>query len=424
MTIQTFAAGQTLTASQMNTLQASDFNFTRNVQTGTAYTLVITDRGKLLEFSNAGAVSLTIPTNAAVAFEIGDRVDVLLVSTGSVSIVGASGVTIAAEGGLTTISSQWTRVTLIKRTTDDWVITGGSGEVQTAEIENSAITEAKIATGAVTETKLGTGAVTSAKILDGTIVNADINASAAIELSKLATGALPTAITIASANIVNATIVNEHISASAAISLSKLATSTAGNIIVYNSSGVPTAVAETGDVTISDTGVTAIASGVIVDADINASAAIDKTKISGTAITAADSGTVTSTMIADGTIVNADINATAAIALGKLADATIDIKTGNYTLQLTDKNKFIKMNITSTANTVTIPLDSTITFPEGAQIHIIQYGSGKTQVVGASGSVIIYSTPGSYLRAQYSSATLLKCAAANTWMLMGDLSAS
>jgi hypothetical protein len=110
--------------------------------------------------------------------------------------------------------------------------------------------------------------------------------------------------------------------------------------------------------------------------------------------------------------------------LGKLADATIDIKTGNYTLQLTDKNKFIKMNITSTANTVTIPLDSTITFPEGAQIHIIQYGSGKTQVVGASGSVNIYATPGTYLRAQYSSATLLKCATANTWMLMGDLSAS
>jgi hypothetical protein len=68
-------------------------------------------------------------------------------------------------------------------------------------------------------------AITSAKIADGAIVNADINASAAIELSKLAT-------------------------------------STAGNVIVYNSSGVPTAVAETGDVTISDTGVTAIKSNV------------------------------------------------------------------------------------------------------------------------------------------------------------------
>jgi hypothetical protein len=64
--------------------------------------------------------------------------------------------------------------------------------------------------------------------------------------------------------------------------------------------------------------VTSIATGSIVNADINASAAIDKTKISGTAITAADTGTVTSTMIANDTIVNADISATAAIAKTKL----------------------------------------------------------------------------------------------------------
>jgi hypothetical protein len=70
---------------------------------------------------------------------------------------------------------------------------------------------------------------------------------------------------------------------------------------------------------------TMIADGTIVDGDISASAAIDKTKISGTAITAADSGTVTSTMIADGTIVNADINASAAIAQSKIADLTTDL---------------------------------------------------------------------------------------------------
>ena len=165
-----------------------------------------------------------------------------------------------------------------------------------------------------------------------------------------------------------------------------------------------------------------IADGTIVNSDINASANIDKTKISGTAITAADTGTVTSAMIADNTIINADISATAAIDLGKLADATIDIKTANYTLVLTDKNKFIKMNIGS-ANTLTVPLASAASFPVGSQIHIIQYGSGKTQIVGTAG-VTVYGTPGLYLRAQYSSATLLKCADTNVWMLMGDLSAS
>ena len=63
---------------------------------------------------------------------------------------------------------------------------------------------------------------------------------------------------------------------------------------------------------------TAIATGAIVNADINTSAAIAKTKIDGTAVTLADSGTVTSAMIADATIVDADISATAAITKTKL----------------------------------------------------------------------------------------------------------
>jgi hypothetical protein len=63
---------------------------------------------------------------------------------------------------------------------------------------------------------------------------------------------------------------------------------------------------------------TVIGTGAIVNADVNASAAIDKTKISGTAITAGDTGTVTSTMIANDTIVNADVNTSAQIAYSKI----------------------------------------------------------------------------------------------------------
>jgi len=55
------------------------------------------------------------------------------------------------------------------------------------------------------------------------IVDADIGSGAAIALSKLATGALPTAITVASANLVDGTIVNADVSATAAIAGSKVA---------------------------------------------------------------------------------------------------------------------------------------------------------------------------------------------------------
>lgn len=239
MTIQTFTAGQTLTAAQMNTLQASDFNFTRNVLAGTTYTMVLADKGKLLEFENTGSITLTIPTNAAAAFDIGDRVDILLASTGTLSIIGDTGVTLNAEGDLTTISSQWTRVTLIKRGTNSWVLTGSGAEVQTVEIED----------GAVTEAKLASGAVTSAKIADGAIVNADINASAAIALSKLASG-------------------------------------TSGQIVLANASGVPTYTTVSGDITISNTGVAAIAANsVALGTDTTGNYMSDLTQGTGVTIT-------------------------------------------------------------------------------------------------------------------------------------------
>ena len=75
---------------------------------------------------------------------------------------------------------------------------------------------------------------------------------------------------------------------------------------------------------------TAIAANTIVDADINASAAITATKIAGTAVTQADTGTITSTMIANGTIVDGDIASGAAIARTKIANPTADVSNGGY----------------------------------------------------------------------------------------------
>jgi len=72
----------------------------------------------------------------------------------------------------------------------------------------------------VTATKLN-NLVDNATIAN--IVDADVSASASIALSKLATGALPTAITVASANLVDGTIVNADVSASAAIAGTKIA---------------------------------------------------------------------------------------------------------------------------------------------------------------------------------------------------------
>jgi hypothetical protein len=85
---------------------------------------------------------------------------------------------------------------------------------------------------------------------------------------------------ITSAMIGDLSVTNADIASNAAIAYSKLATLTAGNIVLGNASNVATSTAVTGDVTISSSGVTAIAAEVIVNANVNASAAIAGTKIS------------------------------------------------------------------------------------------------------------------------------------------------
>ena len=241
MTIQTFTAGQRLTALQMNTLQASDFNFTRNVRNDLTYTFALSDKGKLVESTNAGAAVFTIANDSSVDFTVGDRIDILLASAGSITISPAAGVTLYAEGDITTVASAWTRITLIKRAENSWVMTGTGMSVQTVELDNLAVTTAKIAnlnvtTGkiaddAVTGDKIADSSVTSAHIVDGTIVNADVSASAAIAYSKLNLGtSIVNADVSASAAIaysklnLGTSIVNADVSASAAIVDTKLAT--------------------------------------------------------------------------------------------------------------------------------------------------------------------------------------------------------
>jgi len=107
-------------------------------------------------------------------------------------------------------------------------------------------------------------------------------------------------------------------------------------------------------------------------------------------------------------------------------DFTILEKTANHALVLSDAYKIIEMNLTSTANTVTIPLNATQAFAIGSQITIIQTGTGATTVVVTAG-VTLNCTPqvssnAAKLRTQYSSCTLIK-RATNTWIAIGDLSA-
>ena len=102
-------------------------------------------------------------------------------------------------------------------------------------------------------------------------------------------------------------------------------------------------------------------------------------------------------------------------------DLTVSTKTANYTLLLTDKSSLIIVD-SSSAISITVSQNSTTAFPQGAQINILRKGTG-TVTIAASGTASIVGTPGLKLRAQYSSATLIKLDNSDAWALVGDLSA-
>ena len=84
----------------------------------------------------------------------------------------------------------------------------------------------------VTPDKLNLLGTPTVALTAGTIVDADVSAGAAIALSKLATGALPAAITVASANLVDGTIATADV-ADAAITAAKLNGAQTGSAPIY-----------------------------------------------------------------------------------------------------------------------------------------------------------------------------------------------
>lgn len=89
-----------------------------------AYSLVIDDNCKMIEMNTAGAVNLTIPTNAAQAFPTGSQILIAQYGAGQVTVVPDTGVTLRSSGGKTKLSAQYSLATLIKRASDEWYLSG------------------------------------------------------------------------------------------------------------------------------------------------------------------------------------------------------------------------------------------------------------------------------------------------------------
>lgn len=104
------------------TLTAPVINLSINPQSS-AYELVLSDNGKMVEMSTSATVS--IPTNATQAFAVGAQVTILQTTSGQVTIAATNGGTTTVNGtpGLK-LRAQWSSAVCIKRATDSWVVLG------------------------------------------------------------------------------------------------------------------------------------------------------------------------------------------------------------------------------------------------------------------------------------------------------------
>jgi hypothetical protein len=121
-TRETFTAGQVLTAAECTNLAVSMIAL--NAQTGTTYTTVIADDGKLVTCDNGSPIAVTIPPSSSVNYGIGTQINVMQLGAGQVTITAGVGVTLRSAGTRLKTNGQYAVATCCKIATDTWVVIG------------------------------------------------------------------------------------------------------------------------------------------------------------------------------------------------------------------------------------------------------------------------------------------------------------
>ena len=116
-----FVANTILTAAEQNILATAIVAI--NAQTGTTYTAVAGDVGKLITASNAAAIALTIPPSV---FAVGDQINIMQGTGGSgvVTITAGAGVTLQSNGTKLKTNGQYAVATVLCIASNTFVVLG------------------------------------------------------------------------------------------------------------------------------------------------------------------------------------------------------------------------------------------------------------------------------------------------------------
>jgi hypothetical protein len=115
---------QTLTN---KSLTSPKINLGINAQSGTTYTTVLADNGKLITQTNAGAITTTIAASGSVAYPVGTQLNFAQLGAGQVTIQGDTGVTVVSTGATAAtpkLRAQYSTATAVCTSTDNWLVMG------------------------------------------------------------------------------------------------------------------------------------------------------------------------------------------------------------------------------------------------------------------------------------------------------------
>lgn len=103
----------------------------------------------------------------------------------------------------------------------------------------------------------------------------------------------------------------------------------------------------------------------------------------------------------------------------KVPTISINNQADSYTLVLSDAGKMIYVS-SSTSSTITVPANSSVAFPIGTKIDVIQAGTGQVIVSGDSGVTVNSEASKNKILAQWCAVSLIKTNT-DTWLMVGAL---
>ena len=361
-----------------------------NTQTGTTYSLALSDAGSLVNFDTANGTTVTILPDSTVNFAVGQRIDIGQVGLGSVVISAFLGVTLHTTDA-PILNNQYSIATLIKIGPNEWTFAGPATSVAGYQGSIGFTGSASTATG-FTGSKGGFDAVQIINTQTGTSYSLVLSDAGSLVNFDTANG---TTVTILPDNTVNFNIGQRIDIGQAGL----------GSVVVSSFLGV----------TLHTT------DSPILNNQYSIATLI---KIGPNEWTFA--GPATSAAGYQGSIGYTGSASTATGFTGSKGGfdsiQVISTQTGtSYSLVLSDAGKFIEFTNDSDIS-VLILQESVVNFAVGQRIDLCKVGAGNV-VISAFLGVTLYSTESPSLTTQYSVGTLIKIGQ-NQWTYLGPAAAS